>query len=996
MYCPECGIKLIKASKFCHRCGAKIEAPPSESLGYKETIVTKKRKTQKTSAKSIGEKKTISPEISEEKIEDLKSIGEAKTIFSQFAGVDVIGAERYEIIEPIGQGGMGIVYKAKDRKLGRIVAIKRLLKGSEGSERAIKRFRQEATAIASLNHFNIVQIYDIGEDDQGLFISMEYIEGKSLRDKLQREGALSEAEVIDIMIQLCQGLKVAHKRGIIHRDIKPSNILLTEFGIPKLADFGLARVMARTSLSLTGIVLGTIDYMSPEQQTDSAKADERSDIYSLGMTMYEMLTGEAPRVVYADKLPPRSRRIILKSAAANPKNRYQVVDEMLTDLQKLKTKEVEAEIISKITAEEEVSILCPKCGLLNPRDKMFCLKCGTSITEKCPKCGKDTGLGLTFCGQCGINIPEYKNKLKEQYTQEAKNYIVEHRFEDAFKNIAKIKELDNEHPAILKLNKLIEKEKEKISKAKDITNKADELLKSNSYDAAIINAREALKLDSFNTKTKEILSEAQDTLNEIDKLTKLFKEAFKDKRIREAELAYNKLVKILPASHSLEKEFSQFSKIIEDIGKLKAELNKLIENKDYQAALDKANGLLEQIIDDDEIIEAKGYCSEKMAKDIANKAAELLKNMNYDAALLKAKKALELGFFKTKAQEIISEAQNTLNELDNLTNVFKEAFKDKRIREAELAYNELIKILPTSHSLELEFSQFSNMLKDIDKLKAELNKIIESKHYQTALDKANGLLKIVIDDNDILEVKRHCSEKITQIKELKDVAEKEAKNENYIAALQSYKKLLDIIPEENCLKEKIEKYTPLAEVEKIANDINRCVKEKRPYKAKKLLSGPALGKIKLPYKVNNIKVALSKKLVEISVLEKECLKRSKKYDYEKARNLIEKISSNCIDSEVLKMLAYTAQATKKFKKKIKTRKIVILRRILAFISATLIISITIQIALFSSYISIFLLFAFIIIFALTLEKLDALKSQAPKEFEKYLDLLKRYINNFPK
>src|SRR5713101_6797246 len=204
----------------------------------------------------------------------------------------------YRILEEIGRGGMGVVYKADDTKLHRSVALKFLSENTFTTEREKTRFAREAQSAAKLNHPNIATIYDYDEvEDQKTatkraFIAMEFVEGKSLKEKIA-QGPLSIEEVISIIVQMAKAMHSAHMRGIIHRDIKPANIILKSDGTVKILDFGLAKLSGETRSTESGKIVGSIAYMSPEQVTGE-KVDERSDIWSLGVVTFEMLTGHLP------------------------------------------------------------------------------------------------------------------------------------------------------------------------------------------------------------------------------------------------------------------------------------------------------------------------------------------------------------------------------------------------------------------------------------------------------------------------------------------------------------------------------------------------------------------------------------------------------------------------------------------------------------------------------------------------------------------------------
>ncbi len=260
-------------------------------------------------------------------------------------------SDRYQIIKSIGEGGMANVYLAYDTILDRNVAVKVLRGDLATDEKFVRRFQREALSASSLSNPNIVEVYDVGEDNGEYYIVMEYVEGKHLKSLLKKRGKLTVAEVVDIVLQITNGLSVAHDSYIIHRDIKPQNILIQENGLVKITDFGIAVAMNSTQLTQTNSVMGSVHYIPPEQACGKG-ATLQSDIYSIGIVMYELLTGNLPfkgdnAVEIAlkhlkdpmpsirDEIPdiPQSvENIILKATAKNPKNRYADAREMHEDL----------------------------------------------------------------------------------------------------------------------------------------------------------------------------------------------------------------------------------------------------------------------------------------------------------------------------------------------------------------------------------------------------------------------------------------------------------------------------------------------------------------------------------------------------------------------------------------------------------------------------------------------------------------------------------------
>ncbi len=258
---------------------------------------------------------------------------------------------RYKIIKSIGEGGMANVYLAFDTILEREVAVKILRGDLAEDEKFVRRFQREANSASSLKHPNIVEVYDVGEDDGKYFIVMEYINGKTLKSLIKKRGILTLEEVIDIMLQLTSAVSCAHDSYIIHRDIKPQNVMILEDGRVKITDFGIAMALNNNELTQTNSVMGSVHYLPPEQANGSGSTI-KSDIYSLGILMFELLTGKLPfkgenAVEIAIKqmrepipsvksispdIPQSVENVVLKACAKNPKNRYDTAREMFEDI----------------------------------------------------------------------------------------------------------------------------------------------------------------------------------------------------------------------------------------------------------------------------------------------------------------------------------------------------------------------------------------------------------------------------------------------------------------------------------------------------------------------------------------------------------------------------------------------------------------------------------------------------------------------------------------
>ncbi|MDA7928640.1 serine/threonine-protein kinase [Mariniblastus sp.] len=323
-------------------------------------------------------------------------------------GIDVVDLEaRYTVEGTLGKGGMGEVLLATDTRLNRQVAIKRILGEAARSKTAVSRFLTEAQSVAALNHQNVVQIYDYGRAKDGPFLIMEYVKGSSLLDRI-KDGPLPLEEAVKLTCQLCEGLSKAHAAGIVHRDIKPANVLLTEDNLPKLTDFGLAKdESADTGMTMEGAVLGTLDFMPPEQRQCAAHTDARSDQWSLAATLYQMVTGKSPRVIKFKEVPETLQDALGKALEDKKDDRFETVYDFQEALKtSLGTSEqLKGNAINLADGE------CQQCHTKNQTDRKFCRGCGEALRMKCLSCDCENPIWETFCADCGGN---QEDLLKER------------------------------------------------------------------------------------------------------------------------------------------------------------------------------------------------------------------------------------------------------------------------------------------------------------------------------------------------------------------------------------------------------------------------------------------------------------------------------------------------------------------------------------------------------------------------------------------------------
>ncbi len=334
---------------------------------------------------------------------------------------------QYAVVSRIGDGGMGVVYLARDRRLNRYVAIKRLNRQAQGIASLRQRFLHEARAVAALNHIYIVHIYALGEDEDGPYIVMEYVAGPegaatrpreegdaalplpppplTLDQQIDRNGQLSVSDAIALLVKVGRAVSYAHESGVIHRDLKPGNILLDKTGEPKIVDFGLARLMRAEESKLTapGEKLLSLGYGSPEQEQDASLSDERSDVYGLGAILYFAITGQNPRYFREQDIPVALREVLVKALATDREQRWPSAAAFTEALHAVQSKtKVEAPTV-------KTTWRCKWCDTVNPLTIRYCAECGWDGGESCAECGADTFAGVQYCGTCGADARSYES-----------------------------------------------------------------------------------------------------------------------------------------------------------------------------------------------------------------------------------------------------------------------------------------------------------------------------------------------------------------------------------------------------------------------------------------------------------------------------------------------------------------------------------------------------------------------------------------------------------
>ncbi|MGA9069201.1 MAG: protein kinase [Terracidiphilus sp.] len=418
---------------------------------------------------------------------------------------------KYEIIDVLGRGGMGVVYRGIDKQIGREVAIKTLTQGFSGDENMLARFYEEGRRTGRLNHPNIVIVYDLGDDNGTPYIVMERVAGQPL-DKLIRPGAdpeLSMADRLGVLKETCEALGYAHRNNVIHRDVKPANIFVQPDGTAKLLDFGIARLEKREGdqgLTRTGHLIGTVPYMSPERLRNEP-IDGRSDIFAAGVVLFQLVTGQlpfsgadnvlmskilnepAPRLdSIRSGLPPSLELIVDRALAKNLDDRYPTAEEMAADL---------ASVIVEFH-QEEVQELLPEARRLMEADELTRAR---TVLHQLQKIDSKNAEAKTMLAEIQRQLAQRaKEERIQQIRLQAEDAISHNRFDQSLSVLDSGLELDSANPELVKLRERAQQEKEKADKINEFMQQAETARRKGDFKNAIAAAKKALSVDKTNPR----------------------------------------------------------------------------------------------------------------------------------------------------------------------------------------------------------------------------------------------------------------------------------------------------------------------------------------------------------------------------------------------------------------------------------------------------------------------------------------------------------------
>ena len=615
--------------------------------------------------KSLGDQNTFQGQAKPSHQDlDTRSLGDQATFAGgadqatfEDDGMEIVDLEaRYSIQKTLGKGGMGEVLLATDTRLNRQVAIKRILGDAARSKTAVSRFLTEAKSIAALNHPNIVQIYDYGRAKDGPFLIMEFVDGESLLDQCKK-GALTLQDAVDLACQLCDGLTKAHNAGIIHRDIKPANILLTTDGTPKLTDFGLAKAeTADTGMTMAGAVLGTLDFMPPEQRRDAALADARSDLWSLAATLYQMVTGESPRVIDLDLCPKELRSVLSQGLKTKKEDRYQNARDLREALRQSLTASA-SDTVEQLGAGE-----CPSCRTKNESNRKFCRNCAQTLEVQCLACQSKIPIWDQVCGDCGAKQVEALEARRAAMESQKENAIALLESLDFTQATALTKKLRDESDSRLQhlqawcdgfLADIEKRQTRELGHLKQLRAEATSHEKAYDYPAAIRALEQAPEI----LRSVFLPGEKSSAASDLTRLSKIQQECQKlENHIRERvakrqlvglDEEVNKLLKLRPNFEEVQKLKLQLeqrqSKLIATRDDAFIEAQSKLGSYDYDGALASLSRIDPSVATQEiMLVRAEAERKQKTLQSLLESIQQAVQEKRYDGLLAMVNQALSL------------------------------------------------------------------------------------------------------------------------------------------------------------------------------------------------------------------------------------------------------------------------------------------------------------------------------------------------------------------
>ena len=694
---------------------------------------------------------------------------------------------KYEILAELGRGAMGVVWRARDPFIGRQVALKTITPGLLDNPDLLKRFYREAQSAGSLQHPNIVIIYDLGEADGLPYIAMEFLEGESLEKTIARQPAMPLAQKLNIVIQLCRGLDYAHKHGVVHRDIKPANVIVVHDGTVKVVDFGIVRLTS-TSMTSTGMVVGTVGYMSPEQ-AQGEHVDARSDLFSVGVLVYELLayrkpfagpniasvlikivTEEPPPLAnFAPQVPPQLCEVVHRCLKKNPNERYQSLEDLVMELEPI-ARSLQRDMVEELVKQGQELIEQQEF----PKAR--------ELLRNALRVDSSHGLAKTLMGKVNTELRRMEVYPKIQaLLGEGESLLKDKKYDEARQRFEQVLAIDTQHGQAQEMLETARREAARQAAVQQGLTATERAINHGDLTLAQAELDKVLEADGENSEAKALLGRLHQDRAERDKRSRL-QENLRQGRTLLMQQKYDECIRLL---EPLEKEFPKEEELRQLLQTAREGAEDLKRRQAIGAKTDEARNLLIQhrYEDSAKLLEAaltefpkeeeltrllntarEGWQRQKKRESLSIKTEEartLLAQQKYEECVKLLEAALkefpgeeELTRLLQSAGEGLAD-QKKRKAIAAKTDEARALLAKEEYKKALALLDELLKSYPAESAviklreLVVQEEQERERQKRLEKERKALRQLVDKKDYATAMQRGEGIQKEFPEDTEI-------------------------------------------------------------------------------------------------------------------------------------------------------------------------------------------------------------------------------------------------------
>lgn len=711
-----------------------------------------------------------------------------------------------KVLEKVGEGGFGSVYRANDQNLQRTVALKVMLPSLTTNVEFVQKFLREAVTAAQLNHPNIVAIHKVGRDERrGIhYLIMEFVEGRTLADVVKEKGVFTWQDALPIMIQSCDALATAHERNIVHRDIKPENLMLDKMGSVKITDFGLAKSLS--SDHKTTKVMGTPHYMSPEQFEGKA-VDGRSDIYSLGVTFYYLLSKARPyegqntvQIIYSiltqqpkaltelnKDVPPAIWTVIEKMIGKKPEDRYQTLRDTITDLRKLQG------------AASDDKTSCAGCGTKNPKSRKFCRSCGAPLVVPCPACGSAEPAGCKTCSACGADVDKLVRIGKT--LEGARRFQALGDLRRAAEGFRQVLQLDAGHAeAKAELDRL----GTTLEEVERVSLETQEMMKTGSIEAALGKVEELLRRYPAANEVKQQRDELRQALadRKVNKLVEDAEAAGTAGRLREAMEGLDQALRVDPGREDVRTLRAEYGRRVATAAERRQKAAEALAAGRYEDAFQLATEVLKVLPGDAamEDVLRKARSSVESVDEFLSRGQDRLAAKRYGDALAEFEAALSMRPSDARIVALVEDARQRIAEQRERIANARRLMADRQYRDAVAILRGVLAEAPDDLEAKSLLNscergiQESDRLASIERCLDAAGRLEASGDTAKALEQLDQVAKID-PANEVARTRREQIErKFREEKALRELADEHLADGLFADAVESLQRLKSVNP----------------------------------------------------------------------------------------------------------------------------------------------------------------------------------------------------------